>query len=261
MTWRFRQAHKLTAKDTIVLADFVNSTGDPVFDDALKLGLRVQLEQSPFLNILSDEVNKTLQLMGRSRGERLTTDLAHELCQRIRSKAVLTGSIATFGAQYVIGLSATNCATGALLVTEQIQAARKEDVLKGLDKITRQLRRKLGGESLASVQWFDIPLEQATTPSLEALKAWSMAIAIFSEKGCAAAIPLLTRAIELDPNFAAAHATLGTAYMNIQQPGLAAESFRKAYELRGRVSEWERFYIESHYYHFATGELPKAIQV
>ena len=258
--WRSKQVRP-TEKDTIVLADFTNTTGDPVFDDALKQALAAGLQQSPFLNILSDQrIRETLSLMGRSPHDRLNEEAAKDLCQRVGSKAVLSGSIASLGSHYAIGLTAANCATGDSLDREEVEAARKEDVLNALDRATMQLRRKLG-ESLSSIQRFDTPLDEVTTPSLEALKAWSAATIIRSEQGDAAAIPMLRRTIELDPNFAMAHALLGTVYSNLQEPSLAAESLKKAYDLRDRVSEWERFYIESHYYHFATGELEKGNQV
>jgi DNA-binding winged helix-turn-helix (wHTH) protein/tetratricopeptide (TPR) repeat protein len=258
--WRSKQVRP-TEKDTIVLADFTNTTGDPVFDDALKQALAAGLQQSPFLNILSDQrIRETLSLMGHSPHDRLNEEAAKDLCQRVGSKAVLSGSIASLGSHYAIGLNATNCVTGDSLDREEVEAARKEDVLNALDRASMQLRRKLG-ESLSSIQRFDTPMDQVTTPSLEALKAWSAAIIIRSEKGDAAAIPMLRRTIELDPNFAMAHALLGTVYSNLEEPSLAEESMKKAYDLRDRVSEWERFYIESHYHHFATGELEKGNQV
>ena len=260
--WLWRSKHaRPTEKDTIVLADFTNTTGDPVFDDALKQALAAGLQQSPFLNILSDQrISETLRLMGHSPHARLNEEAAKDLCQRAGSKAVLSGSIASLGSHYAIGLNATNCVTGDSLDREEVEAARKEDVLNALNRATVHLRRKLG-ESLSSIQRFDTPIDQVTTPSLEALKAWSAAIIIRSEKGDAAAIPMLRRTIELDPNFAMAHALLGTVYANLEEPSLAEESMKKAYGLRDRVSEPERFYIESHYYYFATGELERGNQV
>jgi len=260
--WLFfsRKAHALTEKDTIVLADFANSTGDAVFDDTLKQGLSVGLEQSPFLNILPEQrVRETLGMMGRSAGERVAGEVARELCQRSGSKAMLAGSISSLGNQFVIGLNAVDCGSGDALAQEQVQAARKEDVLKALDEASRRLREKLG-ESLGTIQKFDTPLEQATTPSLEALKAYSLAKKTYSENGDAAAIPLFKRAIELDPSFAMAYAGLGMSYSNLEQAGLASENIRKAYKLRDRVSEREKLSISGLYYAFVTGEREKAMQ-
>jgi eukaryotic-like serine/threonine-protein kinase len=258
--WRSRSAAPLTEKDTIVLADFTNTTGDPVFDDALKQALSVQLEQSPFLNVLTGQkVQETLRLMGRPAMERLTQDVTRELCQRTGSKAMLTGSISSLGNQYVIGLNASNCNSGDSLAEEQARASGKEDVLKTLDKAAFSLRGKLG-ESLATIQKFDTPVEQATTPSLEALKAYSMGVETKKEKGDAEAIPFYRRAIDLDPKFAVAFADLGVSYGNLGQPSAAAESLKKAYELRERVSEREKLRISAYYYAFATGELEKEAQ-
>lgn len=249
---------RVTQQDSIVLADFANSTGDPVFDDTLKQALLVQLEQSPYLNILSDSrVSYALKLMGRSANEPLTPQVARELCLRSNSKAMLSGSIANLGQQYVIGLKATNCSTGDLLASEQIQADGKEQVLKALDAAASGLRQKLG-ESLASLSKYDTPLEQATTQSLEALRAYSVGIKELRSKGEGAPIPFLKRALELDPHFAVAYSRLGNSYYNLGQIGLAAENTRKAYELRQHVSERERLYIEGFYYHYVTGELHKA---
>ncbi|MGA7918051.1 MAG: protein kinase [Candidatus Acidiferrales bacterium] len=237
--WLFfsRKAHALTDKDTIVLADFTNTTGDPVFDDTLKQGLAVDLSQSPFLNILSDErVRQILMEMTRSPDERLTRDLAREVCQRAESKAYLAGSIAALGAQYVIGLEALNCASGDTPAREQTTAAGKEQVLPILGQAASRLRRELG-ESLGSVQKFDVPLEQATTSSLEALKALTVGDKTFREKGDIDAIPFITRAIELDSNFALAYAYVGVNYLNLNQPSLAAYYLKKAFELRDRVTE------------------------
>ena len=259
--WRSRQTSRLTEKDTVVLADFNNATGEPVFDQALKQALRVQLEQSPFLNVLSDQkVNQALKFMGRSKGVALTTDVAREVCQRSQSKAVLSGSIAALGKHYAISLEATDCQNGDSLGGEQVEASSREDVLKALDTAALQLRKKLG-ESLASVQKYATPVEQATTSSLEALQAYSSGIIAHSEKGENVAIPLFKRAIELDPNFAMAYARLGNSYWNQGQAGLASEYTKHAYELRDRVSERERYYIDSHYFDMVTGEEPKAMQV
>jgi len=259
--YRSHQTKPLTDKDTIVLGDFDNKTSDAVFDDTLKQGLAVQLEQSPFLDLISDsKVNQTLKLMGRSAGDRLTPEITREVCQRTGSKAMLTGSIAGIGSQYVIGLKAVNCATGDVLAETQGQAAKKEAVLKALDAAAVSLRGKLG-ESLTSVQKYATPLEEATTSSLEALQAYSLGIKTSLAKGWTAALPFYKRAVELDPNFAAAYNGMAICYSNINQVGRAAENARKAYELREKVSERERFAIESFYYLYVTGELEKAAQV
>jgi Flp pilus assembly protein TadD len=248
---------KLTDKDTIVLADFDNKTGDAVFDDTLKQALAVHLEQSPFLNVLSDEkVNATLQLMGRQAGERLTVGIARDLCQRESSKALLAGSIASLGSQYVVGLQAISCSTGDTLVKEQTQAAGKEQVLKAVGDTANVLRRKLG-ESLVSVQKYDTPLEQATTSSLEALKAYSAGWKAQTQSDIAA-IPFYKRAIELDPNFALAYSQLAILYSNTGQTARASEGAQKAFELRDRVSEHEKYRISAYYYLLVTGEMQKS---
>ena len=254
-----RKAHALTEKDTIVLSEFANSTGDVVFDDTLKQGLSVQLAQSPFLNILSDEkVNSTLSLMGRS-GDRLTRDVALEVCQRTESKAMLAGSIGQIGKRYSLVLNAVNCATGDSVASTEAQAADKDHVLDGLGKIATDMRKKLG-ESLTTIQKFDTPVAQVTTPSLEALNAYSVGMRTNNDKGDAESIPFFKRAIELDPNFAVAYANLGSAYSNLGQAQLASESGKKAFELRERVSEREKFNISALYYEHVTGEVEKAIQ-
>jgi serine/threonine protein kinase/tetratricopeptide (TPR) repeat protein len=258
--FRSRLATPLTEKDRIVLADFDNKTGDAVFDDALKQALAVQLAQSPFLNILSDrKVEETLHLMGRASNERITRDMARELCIRTGCKAFLSGSISNLGGQYVVGVDAIGCSSGDTLAKEQEEAATKQDVLKALGKAASSLRGKLG-ESLATIQKFDVPVE-ATTPSLEALKAFSMGITTFRAKGNAEAIPFYKRAIELDPNFAVAYASLGLVYGNLGQASLAAENIKKAYDLRDRVSEREKYRISALYYDKVTGELEQASQV
>jgi DNA-binding winged helix-turn-helix (wHTH) protein len=256
-----RRNHTLTEKDTIVIADFSNSTGDPVFDDTLKQALSISLQQSPFLNILSDQKTKqTLNLMGRPVGERLDAETAREVCQRTENKAVLAGSISSLGTEYVVGLNALDCRTGDQLAQEQVQAARKEEVLNALDQAATKLRAKLG-ESLTTVQQFDTPLFEATTPSLEALKAYSLGQRALLEKSAVDAIPFYKRAIELDPNFAIAYSQLGAAHgALLVEPALAAEYVRKAYQLRDRVSERERLEIYSNYYDSVTGEMEKTIQ-
>jgi len=253
------KATTLTEKDTVVLADFDNKTGDAVFDDALKQALAVQLGQSPFVNILSDRrVNETLGLMGKQSGTRITPEVARELCTRTGSKAIVLGSISNLGGQYVVGLDAVGCSTGDLLAKEQEEASGKQDVLKALDRAAGSLRTKLG-ESLASVQKFDVPVE-ATTPSLEALKAYSMGISIGRTKGDAEAIPFMKRALELDPNFAMAYAGIAVEYSNLGRPSLAEENARKAYSLRDRVSERERYRISAFYFQHVTGEVEKATE-
>jgi DNA-binding winged helix-turn-helix (wHTH) protein/tetratricopeptide (TPR) repeat protein len=261
LLWRSRQARRLTNKDTIVLADFTNTTGDTVFDDTLKQGLRVQLEQSPFLNILSDQkVSEELRLMGRSADERLTPELARDLCQRAGGKAALAGSISSLGTHYVIGLSAMNCYTGDELGSEQEEADSREQVLSAVSGSATKMREKLG-ESLASIQKYDVPLEQATTPSLEALKAYSTGFKILRAKGETAAFPFFERAVELDTNFAMAYARMGVMHGNLFQLDLALENNRKAYQLRENTSVRERLFIESQYYCCVTGEMEKAAQV
>jgi serine/threonine protein kinase/Flp pilus assembly protein TadD len=256
---RSRPAAPLTEKDSIVLADFDNKTGDAVFDDALKQALAVDLGQSPFLNILSDrKVGETLRLMGRPANEHITQEVARELCLRTGSKAILEGSISRLGNQYVVGVEAVACGNGDTLAKDQAEASSKEEVLKALDTAASSLRSKLG-ESLASVQKFDVPVE-ATTPSLEALKAFSIGMTTFRTQGDTEAIPFFKRAIELDPNFATAYASLGVAYSNLGQSSLSAENLKKAYELRDRVSEREKYRISSAYYDIATGEEERAIQ-
>ena len=256
-----QQSNRLTDKDTIVLSDFDNKTGDPVFDDTLKQGLSVQLEQSPFLDLISErKVNETLKLMGRPAGDRLTPEVTHEVCQRTGSKAMLTGSIAGLGSQYVIGLKAVNCNTGDVLAEAQEQAAGKEAVLKALDAAAVSLRSKLG-ESLSSVQKYATPLEEATTPSLEALKAYSLGLKTRFAKGDTAALPFFKRAVELDPNFAMAYRFMEAIYSNLNEAERSAENARKAYELREKVSERERFSIEGLYYLTATQELEKGAHV
>jgi serine/threonine protein kinase len=257
-----RRAHALTEKDTVVLADLTNLTGDPVFDGTLRQALAVQLEQSPFLSLVSEQrIQHTLRLMGQPADARLTPEIARDVCQREGSKVYLSGSIASLGSQFVLGLNVVNCQTGDTLADEQVRATGKEQVLPAMDNVAAKLRQKLG-ESLSTVQKFDTPIEQATTPSLEALQAYSLGWKTQTGKGDdAAAAPLYQRAIRLDQNFAMAYASLGTSYNNLGEMSAAAENIRKAYELRDRVSEREKFYIESHYYQFVTDDLEKARQV
>jgi serine/threonine protein kinase/tetratricopeptide (TPR) repeat protein len=256
--YRSRQTKRLTNKDTIVLGDFANSTGDAVFDDTLKTALNVSLNQSPFLNVLSEnKVAATLKLMTRPADTKLTPDVARELCQRAGSRAYIAGSIASLGSEYVLGLKTVNCQSGDTLVQEQVTAASKEKVLDALGEAASKLRSELG-ESLATVQKFDVPLAEATTFSLEALKAHSLGKKTQRENGDTAAIPFYKRAIELDPKFAKAYASLGASYSNLGETASASENVKKAYELRDRVSEHEKFSIAAFYYTFVTGELEKA---
>jgi eukaryotic-like serine/threonine-protein kinase len=259
--YRVRRAHALSETDTIVLADFTNKTGDAVFDDALRQGLAVQLEQSPFLSLISDQrTRQTLQLMGKSQSEKLTPEIARELCERTASKAYLSGTISSLGTQYVLGINAVNCQTGDTLAQEQVTSDSKEHVLAALGEAATKLRERLG-ESLKTVHKLATPIEQATTPSLEALQAYSMGRStMISQGNFVAAVPLFQRAIRLDPNLAMAYASLGTTYHNLGEKELAAENTRRAFELRAKVSEREKFYIESHYHHFVTGDLEKAKQ-
>jgi serine/threonine protein kinase/predicted Zn-dependent protease len=255
------RAKALTEKDTIVLADFDNKTGDSVFDDTLKQALAVDLGQSPFLNILSDrKVAATLRLMGRSPDQPLTGEVARELCQRVGSKALLASSISALGSNYVIGLNAINCASGDPLVKQQVEAHGKEEVLKTLGNAATDMRGKLG-ESLTSIQKFATPIEEATTSSLEALKAYSMGRRALYAKGDAAALPYYQRAVELDPNFALAYRSMVSAYFNLGQSTRASQYANRAFQLRERVSERERYAIDAFYYSYATGELEKVNQV
>jgi tetratricopeptide (TPR) repeat protein len=256
--WRSRTGQQLTARDSILLADFVNTTGDPVFDGTLKQALAVQLEQSPYLNIVPDQtIRKTLQFMGRPPDERVTGNVAREICERQNVKALLSGSIATLGSEYVVALDAVNCRTGESLAREQITAARKEAVLSAVGKAASSLRGKLG-ESLASVQKFDTPVTEATTSSLEALKAYAAADELRNGGGGgeAESLPLFQHAVELDPNFALAHARVAAIYGNVGEQDRQMEEAKKAFDLRERVSERERLYIAEHYYS-ATGDVEK----
>lgn len=256
-----RGKHTLTAKGTLVIAEFVNTTGDSVFDGALRQGLSSQLEQSPFLKLLSDErIEQTLLLMAKPKETQLTRDLALEVCQRTASTAVLDGSVAQVGTQYLLTLKAVDCQNGESLASTEAQASDKNHVLEALGKIASDIRSKFG-ESLNSLQKLDTPLEQATTPSLEALQAYSIGRrAVVVGADAAAAVPFFQRALSIDPNFAMAYALLGTSYENLGEDALARENTRRAYELRERVSAGEKLYIESHYFNNVTGNLEKARQ-
>jgi serine/threonine protein kinase/tetratricopeptide (TPR) repeat protein len=257
----FRNTHALNNKDAIVLADFANSTGDPVFDGTLRQGLAVQLGQSPFFNLISDDqIAQTLRLMEQPSSAPLTNDLARQVCQRLGAIAVIGGSIASLGPQYVVGLSALKCNTGEILTEEQVTADSKSQVLSALAQGASELRGKLG-ESLSSIQQYDVPLEQATTSSLDALQAYTLGRKeMLVQTDSAAAIPLFERAISLDPNFAMAHARLGTCYSNLGERVKAIEESIKAYQLVDRTSGLEKLYITSHYYEFVTGDLLKTSQ-
>ena len=251
-----RSSAKLTEKDSVLLADFVNTTGDSVFDGTLKQALAVQLEQSPYFNIVPDRtIRKALEFMGRSKDERVTGNVAREICEREHIKAMLSGSIATLGSQYVVALDATNCATGDSLAREQVTAATKEAVLPAVGKAASSLRGKLG-ESLASIQKFDTPVTEATTSSLEALKAFAAADQMRNGGGEAESLPLFQRAVELDPNFAMAYARMAAIYNNLGEEDRSVEAARKAFDLKDRVSEREKFYIIDHFY-TATGDIDK----
>jgi eukaryotic-like serine/threonine-protein kinase len=260
--WLFfsRKTHALTDKDTIVLADFTNTTDDTVFDGTLRQGLSVQLEQSPFLSIVPDQqIQQTLQMMGHKPDAKLTPEIARELCQRTGSAAVLDGSIAQIGSQYLLTLKAVNCGSGESLASTEAQASDKSHVLDALGKTASEMRNKLG-ESLSTVRKFDTSLEQATTPSLDALKAFSSGRRVLTTTGSGAAIPFFKHAIELDPNFALAYAMLGRMYGDIGESGMAADYSRKAYELRDRTSEAEKYFITASFHIAVTGNMEKAQQ-
>jgi serine/threonine protein kinase/tetratricopeptide (TPR) repeat protein len=255
------QASRLTDQDTVVLADFVNSTGDAIFDDTLKPALGVALQQSPFLNILpGGKVRATLKQMTRPPDTRLTSDVAREICVRTHSKAYIAGAIGALGSEYVLGLKAVNCQNEKILAQQQATVDGKERVLDALGKAATELRAELG-ESLASVRAFDVPLNQATTSSLEALKEYSLGFKVGAEKGPAEALPHYLRAIQLDPNFAVAYLSAGLDDYNMDQPRKGAEYVTRAFQLREHVSEPEGLEIASDYYDFVTGELDKAAQV
>jgi eukaryotic-like serine/threonine-protein kinase len=256
--FRFHRAPLLTEKDTIVLADFVNTTGDTVFDNTLRQGLAVQLEQSPFLSLVSEErIRQTLRLMGQPSDLRLTPQIARELCRRTESAAELEGSVAQVGTQYILILKAVSCTSGRTLVTSEAQASDKNHVLNALEKISLEMRNRLG-ESLSTVEKLETPLEEATTASLEALQAYSLGWKTAWKGDFTAAIPLYQRAVQLDPNFAMAYVALAPCYRNLGEPRMAEETTRKAYELRERVSQRERLNIEADYYRGVTGDQEKA---
>src|SRR5271166_1162405 len=257
----FHRSPALTEKDTIVLADFTNTTGDPVFDGTLRQGLSVQLEQSPFLSIVPEQqVQQTLQMMGQKPDAKLTPEIGRELCQRIASTAVLDGSIAQLGTPYLLTVKAVNCGSGQTVASTEAQASDKSHVLDALGKTASDIRKKLG-ESLSTVQKFDTPLEQATTPSLEALKSFSSGFQIQTTVGDAAAIPFYKQAMELDPNFALAYAWLGVAFNAMGELSMDVECTRKAYELRDRTSEPEKYFITARFHKVVTGNLEKAEEV
>jgi eukaryotic-like serine/threonine-protein kinase len=260
--WRWLSPRRavLSAKDTVVLADFTNSTGDPVFDDTLRQGLAIELRQSPFLSLISDQrIAHMLRLMGNVAGARLTPELARGVCERTGSAAVLEGSIASLGNQYVVTLEARSCRSGEVLDQEQTQAAKKEDVLTALSQIASRFRNRVG-ESLTTIQEHNTPLDEATTPSLEALEAYSAGWKLHMTNGATAALPLLKRAVEIDPDFALAQATMAREYADLDESDLSAESATRAWQLRDRTSERERFLITANYEGLATGNLEKARQ-
>ena len=255
---RSRSSAKLTEKDAVLLADFVNTTGDSVFDGTLKQALATQLEQSPYLNLLPESrIREALRFMGRPEDQRITSDVAREICVRENAKAMLTGSIASLGSHYVISLAAVNAQTGDSIASEQAESESKEQVLKSLDKAATSLRSKLG-ESLPSVQKFTTPLEQATTSSLEALQAYSKGHAAHLHFDDDESIAYFKKAVELDPNFAIAWAELGVASGNIGQVKQSQDSIRKAFELKDRASEHEKLYISGHYYDEVEGNADRS---
>ncbi len=255
-----RQSNRLSEQDTVVIADFANSTGDGVFDDTLKAALSVSLRQSPFLSVLPDQrVAETLRLMTFPAATKLTPEITREVCLRAKSRAYIAGTIGSLGNEYVLGLKAVNCQTGSILAQEQVTAATKERILDQLGGAASKLRSELG-ESLASVQKFDVPLAEATTPSLEALKAYTAAWRVHASTGAAAAVPFYKRALQLDPQFAMAYAWLGDMYGQMGESDLSAENLTKAYQLRDRASDAEKFFITASYYIRVTGNLENAEQ-
>ena len=262
VVWRFffHTPPVLTERDTVVLADFSNSTGDPIFDETLRQGMKVQLEQSPFLSLVSDgRIQQTLKLMGQMPNARLTTDVSREICERTGSTAVVSGSISMLGSEYVLGLEARACHASETLDAEQVEIAKKEEVLGALSKLAVRLRTKLG-ESLTSVEKYSKPLEQATTTSLDALKAYSTGVRISFSEGFGAGIPFLERAVSIDPQFALAYAHLGLWYSATGESSKGMETTRKAYELRDRASDEERFFITALYHREVTGNLEESFK-
>jgi len=250
----------LTERDTVVLAEFANSTGDPVFDGTIRQGLSIQLAQSPFLSLISDaRIQHTLRLMDKPADTRLSPEIANEVCERTGSAAVLNGSIANLGSEYVLGLRAVNCHSGEVLDEEQVQALRKEDVLNALSRMAVNFRTRVG-ESIATVKQHNTALQDATTTSLEALKAYSLGWEVLHAQGPAAAVPFFKRAVEIDSEFAAAHATLALMYGHTGESALATQTIRRAHELRSRASDEERFFIDAYYQGRATGNMEKAQQ-
>jgi serine/threonine protein kinase/tetratricopeptide (TPR) repeat protein len=259
--YRSHRSKPLTVKDTVVLADFENSTGDAIFNDTLKTALTVSLRQSPFLNVLPEgRVARTVRQMTLAPDAKLTPAVAREVCQRAGSKAYLAGSIGSLGSEYVLGLKAVNCQNGNTLAEEQVTAKSKEKVLDALGEAASKMRRELG-ESLATVQKFDVPLEQATTASLEALNTYGLALATWDKKGDHDSLPIFKKAVELDPNFAVAYGALATIYHNVGELELSREAATKSYQLRDRVTEAERETIDARYYSYVTGDLEKSTQV
>ena len=255
-----RRPSRLTPKDTVVLADFVNSTGDSVFDGTLRQGMAVQLAQSPFLSLISEQrIGKTLHLMGRAADAPLTPETAREICERTGSAAVLEGSIARLGSEYVVGLRAEHCETGDVLDVEQVQASRKEDVLNALSQIAVEFRTRVG-ESLTTIEKHSTPLAEATTGSLDALKAYSEGVKVGFSTSLEAGLPYLRQAVAIDPDFATAHGQLGIFYEDLGESGLAKSSTARAYELRARTSDQERLFITTLYQKQATGNLEQARQ-
>src|SRR6185437_5491594 len=261
-TWIFlHRSPVLTEKDTVILGDFTNTTGDPVFDGTLRQGLIVQLEQSPFLSLVSEQrIHHTLQLMGKPGDAPLTEETARQVCARTGSAAVIEASIAPLGNHYVLGLRATACRTGDALDVEQEQAGRKEDVLNALTAMATKFRRHVG-ESATTLNQHDKPLADVTTPSLEALQAYTEGWRIHATNGAIASLPLFKRAIELDPEFAMAYASLGRIYADLDQSELSAENAAKAWQLRNRTSDREKFFIGANYHMLATGNLEEARQL
>jgi len=261
LLWRSRPSHRLTEKDSIVLADFTNTTGDPVFDGTLREGLSVQLEQSPFLSLEPEEgIHQTLRLMGQPANAPLTPEIAREVCQRMNSAVTLDGSIAQIGTRYDLILKAVNWVNGASLVSAEAQASDKSHVLDALQDVAAEMRRKLG-ESANIIQKYNVSLEKVTTPSLEALQAYTLGYQAMVNGDQPGAVASLKRAIALDPNFAMAYAVLGTAYGALGETGLSVESSKKAFDLRDQVSEREKFYISSHYEENVTGNMGKAVKL